>query len=291
MKCRKCDGKAVANLRAYRIALCANCYIEFYKKLVNRSISRHGIFRKDDRILLAVSGGKDSSAMASVLREIGYSFEMLHIDLGIGEYSVESRKKVEELAKLLSVKLNVVELKEYGFTISSVKGRVCSACGIAKRYIMNRFARENGFTVVATGHTAEDLASFYLKNLAGNQMFFAEKLLPRIEPFDRKIVARARPLFEISEKENMLYAILKGLPFKSEECPYAPKQEWKEIVYDIELKKPGFVKNFIRGFAIKVEMPRETRYCSVCGEVSSDEICSFCKIRIRFSKFKESKDF
>lgn len=283
MRCKKCGKKAVANLRAYRISLCAECYVEFYRRLVERSIKKFKIFREGDQILLAVSGGKDSSAMASVLKEIGFDFEMLYIDLGIGEYSKDSKEKVKKLSELLSVKLNIVELKDYGFTIPDVRGRVCSACGIAKRYIMNRFARENGFDVVATGHTAEDIASFYLKNIVGNQQTFAEKLLPRIEPFDAKVVARARPLFEISEKENMIYAIIKGLPFKSGECPYAPRPDWKEIVYDIELKKPGFVKNFVRGLTAGIKKPLEIRYCSICGEISSGEICSFCKIR-RFSK-------
>ncbi|MCS7144058.1 MAG: adenine nucleotide alpha hydrolase family protein, partial [Archaeoglobaceae archaeon] len=220
---------------------------------------------------------------------IGYDFEMLYIDLGIGEYSRDSKEKVEKLASSLSAKLNTVELKEYGFTIPQVRGRVCSICGIAKRYIMNKFARDHGFNVVATGHTAEDIASFYLKNIAGNQQIFSEKLLPRIEPFDLKVVARARPLFEVSEKENMLYVILKELPFKSGECPYAPKPEWKEIVYEIELKKPGFVKNFVRGLIGKTEMPLETKYCSLCGEISSGEICSFCKIRMKFSNLGVEK--
>ncbi|MEM2175710.1 MAG: ATP-binding protein [Archaeoglobaceae archaeon] len=284
MKCSKCSNKAIANLRAYRIALCRECYIDFYRRMVERSIKKHGIFKKDDKILLAVSGGKDSAAMATVLKDIGFDFEILHIDLGIGEYSRDSRKKVEELSNLLDSKLNIVELKDYGFMISQVKGRICSACGTAKRYIMNRFARENGFNVVATGHTAEDIASFYLKNTVAQQRDFSEKLLPRIEPFDVKVVARARPLFEISEKENLIFVILKNLPYKESECPYAPKADWKEIIYEIELKKPGFVKNFVRGLALRAEANRETNYCRICGEVSSSEICSFCKIRMKFSK-------
>ncbi|MEM3477845.1 MAG: ATP-binding protein [Archaeoglobaceae archaeon] len=284
MRCKKCGRKAVTNLRAYRIALCSDCYLDFYKRMVQRSIKKHKIFMEGDEILLAVSGGKDSSAMASVLSDLGYEFDMLYIDLGIGSYSEDSRKKVEELAGIIEKDLHIVELREYGFTIPEVKDRVCSVCGTAKRYIMNRFARENGFTVVATGHTAEDLVSFYLKNIAGGQREYAEKLLPRIEPFDAKLVAKARPLFEVSEKENMLYVIIKGLPFKNEECPYAPKPEWKEIVYDIELKKPGFVKNFVRGLVTEAKKPLETRYCSICGEISSGEICSFCKIRMRLSK-------
>lgn len=288
MKCKKCGKKAVASLRAYRISLCSECFIEFYTRLVKRSIRKYGILKNNDIILLAVSGGKDSAAMASVLRDLGYDFEMLYIDLGIGDYSRDSREKAERLSEILGVKLNTVSLSEYGVEIAKLKGRICSACGTAKRYIMNRFARENGFTVVATGHTAEDLVSFYLKNIAGGQRDYAEKLLPRIEPFDEKLVARAKPLFEVSEKENMIYAIVKKLPFKAEECPFAPKPEWKEIVYDIELRKPGFVKNFLRGL-IQEKREMDFRHCSICGEVSLGEICSFCRLRMKFQDF-ERKD-
>lgn len=281
MRCKKCGKRAVVNLKAYRIALCSECYLDFYKEIVQRSIKKYKIFNENDRILVAVSGGKDSSAMAFVLKELGYDFEMLYIDLGIGNYSKESREKVEELAKIVEKSLHVIELRDYGFTIPEVSGRVCSVCGIAKRYIMNRFAREKGFTVVATGHTAEDIVSFYLKNIAGGQKEYADKLLPRIDPFDKKVVARAKPIFEMSEKENMLFAIVRGLPFKSEECPYAPQPEWKEIVYEIERKKPGFVKNFVRGLISEAEIKLETRYCSICGEVCIGDVCSFCKIRRR----------
>ncbi|WP_290596583.1 MULTISPECIES: ATP-binding protein [unclassified Archaeoglobus] len=286
MKCKRCGKKAIAHLRAYGIALCEECYPEFYIRLVKRSIKRYGILKENERVLAAVSGGKDSSAMAAVLKELGYDFELLYIDLGIEEYSEESEKAVRDLSGLLDVSLNVLRLRDYGFTISDLRRKwrrkTCSGCGVAKRYIMNRFARENNFNVVATGHTVEDVVSFYLKNIAGGIKIWAEKLLPRNEPFDEKIVTRAKPMFEISERENMLFVLVRNIPFTPVECPYAPSPEWKEIVYDIERKKPGFTKNFIRGLLIEKGEFGEVNYCRICGEVASGDVCAFCKLRMRF---------
>ncbi len=285
MKCKKCGKKAVTYLKPYGLALCRDCYPEFYRGLVKRSIKKYRIFRRGDRVLAAVSGGKDSSAMAAVLKDLGYEFEMLYIDLGIGEYSAESERVVRDLSEQLDAELNVVRLKDYGFTISDIRRRsrrkTCSACGTAKRYIMNRFAREHGFDVVATGHTVEDIVSFYLKNVAGGAKVWVEKLMPRNDPFDAKVVARAKPLFEISEKENMLYVLVEDVPYTPAECPYAPKPEWKEIVYEIERKKPGFAKNFVRGLLAERQEFQKTMYCKICGEVSSTDVCAFCRLRMK----------
>jgi hypothetical protein len=103
MKCSKCKEKAITYLKPYRIALCKNCYPNFYLNLVNRSIKKYKIIRKNEKILACVSGGKDSSAMAFALKKLGYDIEILHIDLGIGEYSAKSRKVVEELAEEIDV--------------------------------------------------------------------------------------------------------------------------------------------------------------------------------------------
>uniref|UniRef100_A0A7C3MF86 Adenine nucleotide alpha hydrolase family protein n=1 Tax=Archaeoglobus fulgidus TaxID=2234 RepID=A0A7C3MF86_ARCFL len=285
MNCRKCGRKAAVNLKAYGISLCEKCYIEFYKNIVKKSIKRFRILNQDERILTAVSGGKDSSAMAAVLKELGYDIELLYIDLGIGSYSKESENAVRELSKNLDLKLNVVRLKDYGFTIDDVaekmRRKTCSACGIAKRYIMNRFGRENDFDVIATGHTAEDMVSFYIKNLAGGAKVWAEKLMPRNDPFDERVVARAKPLFEMSEKENMLYVIIGNIPYTHAECPHAPEPEWKEIVYEVERRKPGFVKNFLRGLVRPAEGFEKISYCKICGEVASSEICAFCRLKER----------
>ncbi len=287
-KCKKCGKRAVVSLKNYKISLCQDCFPPFFERLIERDVKKYRVIRENERVLAAVSGGKDSVALLSALSALSSNFnfhlEALHIDLGIGEYSRRSAEVCRKLCQELGIELNTVRLSEYGFTISDVNTRkVCSVCGNAKRYIFNRFARENGFDVIATGHNADDILANFFKNwLAGNR-WWIEKQMPRTEGFDR-VVTRIRPLILRTEKENAVYVLTKQLPFLADECPNAPQDRWKEIIYEIEAKIPGFKQNFVRNmFKESKEIP-EFRYCSVCGEISTSEICQFCRNVMRYGQ-------
>ena len=293
MKCRKCNKKAVVNLKDYKIALCESCYPIFYEKLVERSIKRYRIIKEKEKVLAAVSGGKDSVSMISALKEIqkklNFELEVLHINLGIKGYSEKLEKIVKDVTSILELEFNTVELKDYGFTIDDVEiKKICSACGISKRYLMNKTARELNFDVVVTGHTSEDIIEFFFKNCLSGNFELNKKLIPRIDSFDKKIVAKARPIFDRTEKENMLYVLCKKLPFSMDACPHAPRRDWKEIIYYIELKKPGFKRAFVVNLAkaMKPEFKEPFKYCMRCGEVSTSAICSFCKLTMKYAKKK-----
>ena len=286
MRCKRCGKKAIVYLRQNKLALCGDCFTDYYLKFINRTIRRYSILRRDEKILAAVSGGKDSAVMSTILKLLDFDLELLHINLGIDDYSKNSERYSRLLAEFLDLNLHIIELENYGFTISAVykknSKRACSACGIAKRYIMNKFARENSFDVVATGHTVEDVVSLYIKNMASGSKAWSEKLLPRNEPFDPKIIAKAKPLFFGSEKENLVFAIVNKIPFLIGNCPYAPNPIWKEILYNIELKKPGFTRNFARAIISKDERLKVVNYCKECGEVTNADLCSFCKLKKAF---------
>ncbi len=290
-KCKKCGKPAVVKFRTYRISLCEACLPAFYESLVERSVKRHRILRENERVLVAVSGGKDSVALASTLKnlasKLNLSLEIIHINLGIGEYSEKSEEVVRKLAEMLEIPLQVEHLSDFGFTIPAVRMRkVCSACGTAKRYLMNRYARLHRFDVVATGHTCDDFAAFALKNIAGGNLEWLLKFQPRAEGFAEGVVTKVRPLFERTEEENLLYVKAKKLPFLADKCPFSPpKDEWKEIVREIERKKAGFMRNFVRGIAkiaaASGESVASVKYCKICGEIASSDVCAFCKLRLR----------
>jgi len=282
MKCVRCKEKAFEKFRGKYY--CRDCFIERYEEAVKSTIKRYKMIKKGEKILAALSGGKDSVAMLSVLsRFSGFHLEALHIDLGIGDYSKKSLEISKKIAEILDIELNVVSLKSYGFTIEDVKKRECSVCGNAKRYLMNRFAREKGFDAVATGHCAEDILANFFKNLYSGNIEWSEKQKPRIEGFD-KIVTRIRPLYEMGERENLLYVMARDLPFLYEECPKAPSTKWKEIIYDIERRIPNFKINCLRNLAREKKKKKETqyRYCKVCGEITTTEICQFCRNVMKF---------
>jgi len=291
-RCRKCGRKAVIKLKDYRISLCERCYPEFYEQLVERSIRKHKMIKNKEKIIAAISGGKDSVALASVLTKLSEKMqlevELLYIDLGIKSYSKFLKNIVKKVSNLLDLNLNTVSVKNYGFSIDDTENKkVCSVCGVVKRYLMNKTARELGFDVIATGHTSEDFIEFFFKNTLSGNYELNCKLVPRIDSFDGKIVTKIRPLFDRTEKENMFYVLCKNLPFSTEICPHAPRRDWKEIIYYIELKKPGFKRAFVTNLAkfMRPNIKKDYRYCKLCGEVSNSEICSFCRIINKYSKF------
>ena len=140
-----------------------------FRNQVARAIDDHDMFDRDDRILVAVSGGKDSLALWDVLLEDGYRAEGLYLGLGIGDYSDRSHDRTVAFAAARGATLRTIDLAaEQGFDIP-LAGRKgsrssCAVCGLSKRYLFNRAALEGGYDVVATGHNLDDEAATLLGN-------------------------------------------------------------------------------------------------------------------------------
>ena len=83
MKCRRCHARAVVSLPSHNTAFCPDCFLDFFSKQVDRGIREQGLMTKDDRVLVALSGGKDSLALMLELGRQGYNVTAMHIDLGI----------------------------------------------------------------------------------------------------------------------------------------------------------------------------------------------------------------
>jgi tRNA-5-methyluridine54 2-sulfurtransferase len=292
MKCRKCGGAAVLELRRHNAAFCAVDFQDFFRNQVREAIRKYRMLERDERVLVAVSGGKDSLALWDVLIAEGYDTTGLYLDLGIFEYSVESRARCETFAAARQVPLLVRRVAdEVGAPVPVIQ-RVtrrppCSACGLSKRYLMNRVALEEGIPVVATGHNLDDEAA----TLFGSVMHWQTEALPRQSPAlpstHPRLVRRVKPLYRLSERETAAFAFLRKIDYIVEECPFAAGATsiaHKEILSRMEDASPGAKHNFLFGFLDRARPAFERaeavalNECARCGQVTTGTLCAFCKL-------------
>ncbi|MFQ5881366.1 MAG: ATP-binding protein [Candidatus Methylomirabilales bacterium] len=294
MKCKTCTAKAVIEARRHNAAFCKGCFLAHVERQVQKTIEGEKMLFQEDRVLVAVSGGKDSLTLWEVLHRLGHRTTGLHIGLGIGDYSPPAREKVEAYAKGQGLPLIVTDLKEeHGFTIPDLAFNTprvhCSACGLSKRYLMNRTALEGGFGVLATGHNLDDAAS----TLLGNLLHWQTEQLTRMEPVREathpKLVKTVKPLIRLTERETLAYAMLRGIDYHEDECPNsvgATSLLYKDLLNRLENASPGAKQSFFFGFLKKGRPPfvaAETdgvdlKECRVCGQATTSEVCAFCRM-------------
>ena len=102
MNCIKCKIKAVIDLPRHNAAFCKGCFNGFVHDQVARAIKSEWMFGKDAKILVAVSGGKDSLALWDILLKLGYKADALYVNLGIGAYSEQSHAKVTKFTETVA---------------------------------------------------------------------------------------------------------------------------------------------------------------------------------------------
>jgi uncharacterized protein (TIGR00269 family) len=292
VKCRKCGDSAMIELRRHNTAFCATDFQDFFRNQVREAIRKHRMFTRQERVLVAVSGGKDSLALWDVLIDDGYDTVGLYLDLGIFDYSVESRAKCEAFAARRGVPLIVSAVAdEVGAPVPVIKQVTrrppCSGCGLSKRYLMNRVALDHSIPVVATGHNLDDEAA----TLFGSVMHWRMEALPRQSPalsaHHPKLVRRVKPLYRLSEQETAAYAFVRKIDYIVEECPFAKGATsiaHKEMLNRMEAESPGAKHNFLFGFLDKARVAFEQvetvplSECVRCGQVTTGTVCAFCKL-------------
>jgi len=292
MKCRKCGAPAALELRRHNAAFCAPDFLEFFRNQVREAIRRHRMLTKDEPVLVAVSGGKDSLALWDVLLEDGYRTTGLYLDLGIFDYSVESRAKCEAFAASRGAPLVVRAVAdEVGAPVPVIKEVTrrppCSGCGLSKRYLMNRAALDLGIPVVATGHNLDDEAATLFGSVLHWQTDALARQSPALASTHAKLARRVKPLYRLSERETAAYAFLRKIDYIVEECPFArgaTSIAHKEVLARLEDASPGARHNFVFGFLDRARAAFERaegvtlNECARCGQVTTGTVCAFCKL-------------
>jgi tRNA-5-methyluridine54 2-sulfurtransferase len=295
MRCQKCRAEASVAIRRHHAAFCDAHFLEFFERQVERSVEGEEMFTRDDRVLVVVSGGKDSLALWDVLRRLGYQTTGLYINLGIGEYSTESQRKATAYASGQGAPLLIADIAaEYGMGVEQfarATGRAsCSACGLSKRYLFNRVALEHGFSVVATGHNLDDEAAVLLGNLLHWQTVYLARQAPVLPSTHPHLVKKVKPLYRIAEREAAAYAIIRGIDYIVEECPNsvgAKSLLYKEALNLLEQAAPGTKQALYWGFLergrpmLRAEDDVALRACRYCEQPTTAEVCAFCRMTER----------
>ncbi len=293
-KCRVCKAPAVIDLPRHNAHFCAEHLQQLCRRQMTKAIDDFDMLSPHDRVLVAVSGGKDSLAVWDLLLEAGYDADGLYVGLGIGEYSDESGRVAQRFADDRGLHLVTVDLRsDYGYdvpTAATATGRVpCSACGLSKRRLFDRAAVEGGYDVVVTGHNLDDEAAVLFGNtLRWDVEYLARQMpvLPAANGFPKKV----KPLVRLTERETAAWCLVRGVDYLVEECPIAAGNKhlgYKEALNSIEATSPGSKAAFYHGFLDRMApllegmsgaSAGELARCGQCGEPTTGTVCAFCRL-------------
>jgi uncharacterized protein (TIGR00269 family) len=297
VKCRRCKQPAVIDIRRHNAAFCPDCFLHHCREQVRRAIDEHRMLAPGERVLVAVSGGKDSLALWDLLRALGIPADGLYLGLGIGDYSDESGRHARSFATAHDLTLHEVDLRaDLGFDVpgaaAATRRAPCGACGLSKRHLFNRVALERGYDVVATGHNLDDEAAVLLGNVLHWEVGYLGRQYP-VLPAGPGFARKVKPLVRLGEREMAAYCVLRGIDYQVEECPMAEGNRHlglKETLNALESRSPGTKAAFLNGFwsrghaafAPTADEERDDlRPCAECGAPTTGERCAFCLLRAR----------
>ena len=303
IKCsrRGCNRPAVIYQRYSGLHLCEKHFKEYIERKVKKELRRQKGVESGDRIAVALSGGKDSSALIYMLKKFFYNrgdleFVAIAVDEGIKGFRRLTLENAEKLTNELNMELFTYSFAhEFGFTLDEIASKgfeqaPCTFCGVLRRRVIERKAKELGITKVFTAHNLDDEVQTIMLNYIRGDIERLRRLnMHRIDEF----VPRIKPLRTIPEKEIGIYAYLVGLrlPLTTAHCPYARlsfRYSVKRMLNEFEMQHPGSKYSLLRGYERLMELlpasaahQRRLLTCERCGEVSASELCKVCEIIAR----------
>ncbi|MBW3001738.1 TIGR00269 family protein [Candidatus Woesearchaeota archaeon] len=280
-------------------------FVKKFEQKVKNTIKKFDLISPKDKLLVAVSGGKDSTAALYLLKKLGYDVEAVTVDVGAGDFSEINLSNIEKFCSEKDILLHKLFFEgEFNCSIAKIplllkkKGinmRSCAVCGVLRRYLINKFVRKTTATKVVTGHNASDEAQVYLMNLFKNKQEMNARLGPMPGLIRSKLfVPRIKPLYLITEDEVEKYSKIMNFPVKYGRCPFAFDayrnyirtflNDYKKINPDVHL---NIVKHFLKELPMlkkKFATSKKVNVCKKCGEPAKEKICRTCQILSHLQK-------
>lgn len=267
--------------------------IEDIEQRVLSTIETKKLISTGDRIAVALSGGKDSTALLLLLCRLlpalkDVSLVAITIDEGITGYREDTVHSAEDLIRRLGIEHYCISFTEqFGAPLDDLlKGResqACSICGILRKKALNLGAQRVGATKLATGHNLDDEAQSVLMNVLRGD-------LPRLvrnsgNDSPGAFIRRIKPLACISEKEVATYLMLNDTWTSLPECPYtryALRREVRTMLTTLEYRHPGTMlrimesKRKLEHYCARSMVCEPIRKCRECGDPCSGDTCQVC---------------
>ncbi|MEM2109216.1 MAG: TIGR00269 family protein [Candidatus Odinarchaeota archaeon] len=303
MKCFYCKNPAVTFRPYSGEYLCKTCFSKSIERKVQRTINKYSLLEETDTVAVAVSGGKDSLTLLTILSKLERRFRetkliAVTIDEGIRNYREESLRFAKLISNKLEIPHKIYSFKElFGYNFDDVIGLLrdygfdksspCSYCGLLRRTALNTAAKAVGATKLATAHNLDDEAQTVIMNFLRADYMRVLRTGAKLEKIHSGFVPRIKPLIEVPEREIILYAYFNNLPLHSQTCPYAQdafRNDVRAFLNKMEVTRPEVKYNILRvnerlrTVYKSLEGELDLGVCVECGDPSSQELCKKCQL-------------
>lgn len=275
-------------------------FIHQFHDRVEQTIREHRLFTKQNKVLVAASGGKDSTALLHALKQLGYQIEAVTVDARIGCYTEENLKNLKKFCEKLGIVLHEIDFKkEFGMALCHLRDRLhakgydyksCHVCGVLRRYLINKKAKELTPDAIATGHNLDDESQVIMMNLLRGTVEFAARLGPKsgLSEQSERFVQRVKPFYFTREADVVRYAKMMQLPVKYGMCPCSSDSYRREIrnIFSILPRTEQAKENIMSAFMAVLpklkgyyrSQEKELRECLACSEPACNELCNACSL-------------
>ena len=302
-KCSKCRAPAVTYIKYNGMHLCKKHFEQYFEARVKRAIRQQGKLPNQGVVAVALSGGVDSLVTLKMLAKLiekrpNVELHAISVDEGIKAYRNLTLKTASEYCNEWNVPWHLLSFKkEIGYTLDKISKirngyNECTYCGVFRRWLINRKAKELGASRLATGHQLDDNAQTILMNWITADVERLARLGPHSE-VQPGLIPRMMPLRLVPKAEVMLYASLNYIKIHPKNCPYsirAFRKNFKNVLEFLESKKPGIsyslVKSYdsIKDILLQKYSSEKLNSCSECGEPTSQDTCKACKLLEKLKK-------
>jgi tRNA 2-thiocytidine biosynthesis protein TtcA len=205
------------------------------RRLLGRAVQQYGLIDAEDHILVAISGGEDSTALLWLLHDrlaripIPYELTAAHVDLG---FEGEDFSPVQGWLQSLEIPSQIIN-SQFGLRAHSPENREnpCFLCSRLRRAVLFKTARTLGCNKIAFGHNQDDLIeTFFINLLFGSQV---ATMLPR-QPFFGGEITVIRPLALLDANTIRRFHRARDLPKATNPCPSknsGKRQEIREMLH------------------------------------------------------------